>query len=180
MSGGTPDINYISEDCGPAYAIAVNPATGMVYVTTSFGGFGGSPFGCVLAIDGSTDMIVQRILLGRQAYPGALSIDTKSNTVYVADSVRPVIYVIDGSSNAQSGVINLASPYVSSMAIDTSTSKLFASHSLSSSVSEVDTTTGLLISEIPVPGRLVCLGVNAMTHMVYVTDYQGELAAFQA
>ena len=179
MDGATNDVSYIHEDCGPAYAIAVNPVTGMVYVTTSFGGFGGSPFGCVLVIDGSTDTVVQTILLGRQAYPGALTIDTKSNTIYVADSVKPLIYVIDGRTNTQTGVISLNLPYVSSMAIDTSASKLLASHSYVNAVSVMDLTTGSILNEIPLPGALVSVGVDPMTHMIYVTDYEGELAIIQ-
>jgi hypothetical protein len=65
------------------------------------------------------------------------------------------------------------------MAIDASASKLVASHSYLSAVSVMDLTTGSVLNDIPVPGGLVSVGVDPMTHLIYVTDYEGELAIIQ-
>lgn len=71
-------------------ALAVNPATNMVYIANSYAN-------TVSVLNGSTNAIVAAVSVGN--YPTLVAVDSTSDTIYVANSSDDTVSVIDGSTN---------------------------------------------------------------------------------
>jgi DNA-binding beta-propeller fold protein YncE len=176
INGSTNTVaSVIQESCGPVYRLAVNPATDTIYATTSFNGSGGNPLGCVLVINGQTDTVAKEILLGYSKHPAAIAVDTRTNTVYVGDGVNPLIYVINGSTNALVGNLTLGDQYIAGIAINPTTDTLFVSHTYSDTISVVDAANDTALGPIPAQGADGAVAVNVATGAVYVADFRGGM-----
>jgi YVTN family beta-propeller protein len=163
-------IKSLPEDCGPVNHLAVDPITNRIYATTSYSGFGGSVFGCVLVIDGATDSVIQEVLLGRSANPEALAVDEQTNVVYVGDSVRPLVYVINGSTDTLNGEIGTGNEYITSMGIDPRTQNLYLSDPYSNTIGIINSATDAFIGTLLVPGADAGIAINTATGTVFMAD----------
>ena len=110
-------IRTISVQSGPT-AIAINPLIGMAYVANGGGG-------SITRISDGT--LVGSVHIG--GHPAGIVIDPALNQVYVADSTRNEVLVLNG-------------------------------------------TKGTVLAMVPVAGRPVAMGVNLLTHAVFVACIQ--------
>jgi YVTN family beta-propeller protein len=163
-------IKSLSEDCGPVNHLAVDPLTNKVYASTSYSGFGGSVYGCVLVIDGASDSVVQEVMLGRSANPEALAVDVKTDTVYVGDSVRPLVYVINGSTNILNGEISTGNEFITSMGMDPRTQTIYLSDPYSNSIGMISSAKDTFLGTLTVLGADAGVAVNPVTDTVFMAD----------
>jgi YVTN family beta-propeller protein len=143
--------------------IAVNSATGKVYVANEFSN-------TISVIDESTDKIQATIKV--DSFPYGIDVNPLTNRVYVANRGSNTISVIDSSTN-----LNMADVHVGNSPIDVavnpSSSLVYVTSIESATVSVIDGITNTISSTIKVGSIPYAIAVNPITNMVYVTDIGG-------
>jgi YVTN family beta-propeller protein len=164
-------------------SVAVNPATGTVYVANRNSD-------TVYAIDPLTNSIVKTIPVGFG--PADVAVDPGTNSVYVAVKSTNTISVIDGASNEVAATINFADRYylgaVHGVAVNTKTNKVYALiddlKSQSAYIAAIDGPTrkvegtfkvGDLKPDYDVGATTRAIAVNSRTNTAYVTKDFGSL-----
>ncbi len=172
----------VSEAGTQPSAIAVNLATGVVYVTVLPGNVG--QHGTVAVINTRTNTVTDRITV--QRYPDAIAVDSRTDTIYVANqqgtSHRQVpksgtISVIDGHTNEVTATIRVPG-LATLVAVDQQTDKIYVAYSLGTpqgnTVSVIDGHTNKIVATISL-GRHPYLfpfdmAVDPSTDTIYTAD----------
>jgi YVTN family beta-propeller protein len=141
-------------------AIALNPATGKVYVVES-------EKGAVAVIDDKTGHATS-VKAGSD--PVALAINPVTNRIYVANHGSGTVTVLDGKSDKVLASLNVGSlPY--SLAVNPATNKIYVSRVYSGEDSIIDGATNT-ITKIKA-GSADAIVVNPELNDVYLMGYEG-------
>ena len=140
-------------------AVAVNPVTNTVYEANDNG--------TVNVVNGSTNAISARINVGK--FPDAIAVNSKTDTVYVANQGSNSLSVINGATNQVITTIPVgSSPY--GVAVNPNTNMVFVSDSGSDSVVVIDGALNKPLYAIPTDPGPLGIDLNASTGLVYVSN----------
>ena len=142
---------------GSPRTIAVDPATGMIYVADAF-------YNNLTVVDAVTNAVVARILLPANDNNG-IAIDPGTNTVYVL--VEGGVAVVNGTNNHVVGELHLNfGP--GSMAYDPSSKIIYGSSGAGNgTLVGADVRTGKVIMNVPLGYWANSLVVDPQTHVVF-------------
>ena len=149
-----------------AEGMAVDLASGVVFVANYLSSS--------ISVLRTTDLaLVRTIQIPSPAYPSKLSLDTKRGVLYATTDEQSVIKVssttydvlgsITVSRSSQNGTYALA--------VDQTSDRLFVATEPGTTISELNATTGALISTFPVYSSAYEMAVDQTTGKLYVTDY---------
>lgn len=171
LSAPLATIDLDQQDQKPV-GLAVNPATGRVFVTTQYLGRTVMP-GDLVVIDGRRDTVVRALPFG----PGPLrvAVDPTANRVYVTDDENNTLTVLDGATNAMLGTLPLAGGG-HELAVNARTGRVYVSNSADHSVSVLDGPNLQLLTTVPIAGSAGAVGVNESLDRVYVVTDKGTVA----
>jgi YVTN family beta-propeller protein len=150
----------------PTSSIAVNPSNNMIYVTRT---------NTIAVIDGTTNSIIKTLNVGLK--PASVSINSKTNLVYIANYMSNTISVIDGTTNSIiMGEIAVGKPVPGialtnqplRISVDSNTNKIYIIYRSSNTVSVIDGTTNSIIKTIVVDGVSDDITINQHTNTIYV------------
>ena len=140
--------------------IAVNSATGKIYVANEFSN-------TVSIIDETTDKVQATIKVG--SFPYGIDVNPLNNRVYVANRGSNTISVIDGSTNLKMADVHVGNSPID-VAVNPSSSLVYVTNIESGTVSVIDGITNTVSSTIKVGNIPYAIAVNPATNMTYVTD----------
>lgn len=144
-------------------AVAVNPVTNTVYEATN---------GTLNVIDGSTNKISATVHVSE--FPDAIAVDSKTNTVYVANHDSRSVSVIDGGTNQVIATIPVGVD-PNGVAVNPNTNMVFVSDSGNDSLVVIDAATNKPLYALPTGAGPSGVAVNVATGLVYVSD-EGAIA----
>ncbi|HVB01111.1 MAG TPA: YncE family protein [Acidimicrobiales bacterium] len=140
-------------------AVAVNPVTNTVYEANDNG--------MVNVVDGSTNTISASIDVGKS--PDAIAVNSKMDTVYVANQGSNSLSVINGATNQVITTIPVgSSPY--GVAVNPNTNMVFVSDTGSGSVVVIDGASNKPLYAISTDPEPLGIDLNASTGLVYVSS----------
>jgi YVTN family beta-propeller protein len=145
--------------------IVVNPVTNTIYVaaTANYNGQG-----MLTVISGATDTVSQQTLFGQNGF--YVSVDPTTNQVFTTDG--SAIYVFNGSTDTQTGMISVSAFAVS---VDPTTDTLYATNDQQGGELYVVNGATFAHSETLVTGSFPFdLAVDAETGTVYVANQNGD------
>ncbi len=157
-------------------AVAVNPATHLVYVTAAtFGAI--EDHSAVVVIDGRTNRIVRTISVGPG--PKAIAVNPRTNRIYVTgqsgtDSGQ-ALAVIDGVSNTLLATIPIG-PFARyydnplGLAVNAQTNAVFATNPLEGTLYIVDGARNAIASATAIGNEPTAVAVDETTNRVFVTE----------
>jgi YVTN family beta-propeller protein len=148
------------------YAMAVDPVTGTVYVT-SVNGFAG---GSVSVIDEATGTVTATIAVG--AEPEAVAVDPTTGTVYVASDDASSLSVIDEATDTVTATIPNVGFGPMGLAVDPTTGTIYAT-SGEDSLSMIDEATDMVTATIAVGTDPIGVVVDPTTHTAYTANSGG-------
>jgi uncharacterized repeat protein (TIGR01451 family) len=159
-------------------AVAVNPATNLIYVVTQTGT---SSAGTTYVVDGKSGAVVGTIsdTSGGNAYqPDAIAIDPQRNMVYVANlgaTAGGSITVINGATNAIAETVTDPSfngPDV--LVMDVAHNTLYAANHNSSTISAINFNSNPpAVSHITTPSFAQALAINPANNLLYASVNTG-------
>jgi len=159
--------------------VAVDPLTNMIYVA-SFGTTFPFNCGCVIVIDGNTNVIVTTIPVPEG--PLAIAVDPVTNRIYTGDYTNEVT-VIDGSTNTVITNVAVAGSQALvglGVGVNAATNRIYVSRYFGTNdVFVIDGSTDAVIADIPVgPQSNVSggIGVDSVTNKVYVANADGSVS----
>lgn len=131
----------------------------------------------IVPINANPDAVTARIRVGDN--PWGVTVDTKTNRVYVANEESNTVSVIDGLTNSViANVTGLTSPY--HLDVNPTTNRVYVTSSQSNFVSVIDGSTNDITARIDLgaPVSVVCrtdlpcpsIAVNPSTNRIYVAD----------
>jgi len=145
------------------YAVAVDPATGRVYVSQG----GGSP---IAVIDGSSDSVVATI--NGTGTPYALAVDEGDGVLLCADTGGSSLWLVNTSTDAVGARVPIAD--TSALAVDPTVHEAFAgnvsSDQSSGSIDVVNTTSMSLIRAVQIPIPPGHFSVDPSSHLLFVSS----------
>ena len=148
---------------GLGAGIAVNPVVGNIYTT-----LGGVGSGDVSVHDINWQPVV---VIPVGSVPIGVAVDATSNKIYVANSGRNNISVIDGSSNTVVATVtdpNAIAPVA--VAVNTTTNTIYVVNSQSNNLSVIDGATNSVTATIPVGTSPSGVAVDSQTNFIYVAN----------
>lgn len=130
-----------------AFGLGLNDKTQMLYTSNTRSG-------SVSAIDLKTSKVVATVAVpdNPKAHVYRVLVDEANNTVYVS-LTEGTIWVIDGSTNKLSYVLEGAGKTTMGLAVDPVRKRLFAANRASNDVAVYDLTTRQVIARIPTGGK---------------------------
>lgn len=150
--------------------IAVNSATGKIYVANEFSN-------TVSIIDETTDKVQATIKVG--SFPYGIDVNPLNNRVYVANRGSNTISVIDGSTNLKMADVHVGNSPID-VAVNPSSNLVYVTNIESGTVSVIDGITNTVSSTIKVGNIPYAIAVNPATNMTYVTDIgNGSISILQ-
>lgn len=159
MTNGTQTVKMIQVGNSPD-AVALNPVTGMVYVTD----FSDNN---VTVINGASNSPVANITVGDG--PDAIAVNPSSDTIYVANSWDDNVTVINGRTLTNVTTIAVGS-MPDAIAIDPSTGNVYVVNSYDSTVSVINNATNKVIGTFPVGDFPDAIAINPSSGRIYVAD----------
>jgi hypothetical protein len=166
-----PDVDLPGE---PAF-MAVNPTTGLLYVTVTLTT---TNAGAIVVVDTTSGAITATIDLPTGLAATAIAVDSSTNTIYAAcysnTSNGPVV-VVDGATNTVTGMITgLPVKFLEYLAVDTSSHAVYG-YNGSMNLSVMDGTAKSFVTAVTLSGYGTTLSapdglltVDPATHTVYV------------
>lgn len=133
---GTP-TKVTSVTATEALAVAANPATHKVYVTSSTHTATDINPGTVSVLDESTNQVGASVTVGR--FPGAVAVDTSANVIYTANSTDETVSIINGATNTVIATVPVGHE-PSSIAVDSATHTAYVLNDNSNTVSVITRT----------------------------------------
>lgn len=150
--------------------VAVDPATGDVYVATSYQDDSGTT-SSVLVVDGTTDKVIATVPVAGYSELTALAVDPSTDTVYATDDLSGRVLVIDGATSRVTGTIQVGGQPLS-LAVNPATNTVYVP--TGNGVAVIDGATDTVTATIPLPGRGNPVAVDPSTDRIYVIDDQGR------
>jgi DNA-binding beta-propeller fold protein YncE len=148
-------------------SIVINPLDDFMYISTFFNN-------SILVIDTKKNKLSTDISIPIRTRD--MSIDTKTNSIYMTAEGGSRVFVINGYSKTLLKTIiagNDSAYEVPKIAVDPNTNRIFVSHPNSDSVSVIDGSRGF-ISQNPVGKHPSALAVNPNTNMLYVANTESN------
>jgi len=165
-------VRSVATGPGPK-AVAVNPKTGIAYVTAATGVDGGA---AVMAIEHGR--VVATIPIGpfERFYdnPFGLAVNPVTNTVYASNPLDGFVYAIDGGSNAVVRSVGVGSE-PTALAVNPKTGLVYVA--TARQVVEINGVTQAVARRISVGARPRGIAVDASQGVVYATTTGGALVA---
>jgi len=146
------------------FGVGVNPNTNMIYVSANAYTTKNGP---VMVIDGNTNTVVTKIIVGPDTW--GVGVNPNTNMIYVANSNSFKVSVIDGSTNSVVSTIPVGN-WPTGIGVNPNTNMIYISDSGSNTVSVIDGSTNSVVSTIPVGNCPEGIGVNPNTNKIYVTN----------
>ena len=140
-------------------AVAVNPATNMVYVVNSYDN-------TVSVMNAANDTVVATVNVGNQ--PEGLVVNPNTNRIYVVNAEGTVTF-IDGNTNKPQTIQVGGYPW--DIAINTATNRIYVTNYGDGTVSVIDGATNLVAATIPVRNGPGALAINTATNKIYVCNW---------
>lgn len=140
-------------------AVAVNPATNMVYVVNYYDN-------TVSVMNAANDTVVATVQVGNE--PEGLVVNPFTNRIYVVNDDGTVTF-IDGNTNKPSTI--QVGNYPWDIAINTVTNKIYVTNYGDGTVSVIDGATNLVTATITVRDGPGALAINTSTNMIYVCNW---------
>lgn len=166
---GAAGASTINVGNAPDY-VAVNPNTGVLYVTVQ-------PTNAVYAIDAATGAIIANISIG--SYPRDVVVNPSNGMVYVANQGSDSVSVIDGTTNKVMATVPVGRDPVE-LAVNPNTGFVYVDNQLSQSMSVIDGSTNTVVATVTVGCNGTCtnstagvptgVDVNQATNKVYVSS----------
>lgn len=144
-------------------AIAVNPASGWIYVANN-----GSAN--VTAINGATHA-ASAIAAGTN--PRAIAVNPATNRIYVANNGSANVTIINGSDNSVVTTVAVAST-PRAIAVNPATNKIYVANEGGDSVSVIDGATNAVVATPAVGDQPRAIAINPATNRVYVANFNGD------
>ncbi|MFN8483645.1 MAG: kelch repeat-containing protein [Anaerolineae bacterium] len=152
----TPDCRAVPCDSD---GIAVNEATGRVYVTQPAGGM-------LTVIDGATDTMLTTVPVGKGA--GRIAVNPMTNTIYVTNSAEGTLTVVDGASHRVTATVRVE-PGPIGLAVNPNTNRVYVANGESKTVSVIDGASNLVVATVPLAAPAELAAVLSTTGRLYVT-----------
>jgi YVTN family beta-propeller protein len=147
--------------------IAVNTKTHLVY--TSCGGAG---HGSIMVINGTSKTVTHSIT-STVMLPGAIAVNPKTDTIYVANSQSKSVSVINGKTNAITHTVKVGrNP--DAIAVNPKTNTVYVANNLSNTVSVIKK--NKVIHTIKVKHHPDGVAIDPRTNIVFVS-FQGVLSS---
>jgi DNA-binding beta-propeller fold protein YncE len=144
-------------------SIAVNPLTNQVFVATLSGIY--PPTGFTIAvIDATNNSIVS--VVPYAGIPGEMTIDLKTDTVYIVNSTS--IVVLDGTTKRITGSVNVKTPLYD-VAFDPNSRLLYATGA--SNLFRINATRQEILGSVPVGSYAEGIAINPGDDKVYVANF---------
>jgi YVTN family beta-propeller protein len=141
-------------------AVAVNPATNMIYVANWSNGNAST----ITAIDGATNT-TQTVSLGTGAY--AMALNPTTNKIYVVNRNSNTVTVIDGSSRTTSTIAVGTTPHA--VAVNPVTNKIYVANWGSNNITIIDGSAGTTTT-VGAGSNPYSIAVNPVTNKIYVAN----------
>ena len=146
--------------------VTVNPSTNMVYTVDDTGDVG--------IINGTTNVFVKEI--SGLGFTSDIAVNPVTNLVYVAQNGN--LTVIDGSTNTVKARFFAGGEGSSQVAVNTVTNMIYLTNSYYGAIRVINGTNDSWTTSIPDQGHLLGMVVDPTTNRVYVSNFNGTLAAF--
>ncbi|WP_370946369.1 YncE family protein [Amycolatopsis sp. cg5] len=130
---------------GEPTSIAVNPATGLAYVSDP-------STGAITVIDSRSATVSAIIPIG--GTPAGIAVDSTTNRVYVANPANGTVAVVDGGNNVVVSTIS-AGDGAASVGVDEAANKVYAGSRTTGAVSVIDGVSATQLTQVP--GRVKSL-----------------------
>lgn len=157
-------VSRIEEVPNHLWAMAVNAATGKVYVT-------GAGSANVAIID-SKSHATRLVKTGE--VPCSIAVDSRSGRVFVANYASSNITVIDGLSDSVLGAVRVE-PYPQAIAVDSDTHQVYVLGTHQGTITIVDGTRLAVLRTIKLGKAPFAIAVNIKTHNAVVVGLDGDL-----
>lgn len=159
----------------PSTAIAYNPVTNAIYVTTrtaTSSDYGGNnDNSTVYVIDGNTQNVVSNFTISKR--PTAIGVDPKNNKIYIA-ALSNKTFVVDGDKNViVSNITVCDSP--TAIAVDPNIDQAYVANLANNTVSVINTSDDRVIANITVGHYPTSIAVNQDTNIAYVASYSDNI-----
>jgi YVTN family beta-propeller protein len=169
INGATNTVTATIHVGSNAAAVAVNPVTDRIYAGAP-GTVTGAP-GTTFVINGQTNKVVATVN-GHVAGPFALGVNSRTNTVYLANGDLKVL-VINGRTNAVTAKIRVEGEPLG-IAVNRRTNTIYATN-VDGDLSVINGQTNTVTAQIPVitgmPGfGTVAVAVNQRSNNIYATS----------
>ena len=152
---------------GEPRGLAVNPATGTLYVTLT-------NQGRVVALDAATLAVEATVDIGL-IEPAKVAVNPVTNTVYVTNANRrgtdSTVTVIDGATNRITGSIPV-DRYALGIAVNAADDKVYVSNYTSETLSVIDGGSQRVVGKAYVGGSPTGVEYNPVTRKVYLTNFE--------
>jgi YVTN family beta-propeller protein len=153
-----PPIESISAGDLP-FIVAVNPNSGLVYVTNP-------KSDSISILAGKRNDIIGSISVPNE--PTDISVDSKNNLIYVSHPYNDLISVIEGSSGKIINLIKFENPL--SIALNSDGSKMYVTSEASKSVSTINTHTNKILNNITVGNVPTGVSVDSKNNLIYLAN----------
>ncbi|WP_290051228.1 YncE family protein [Amycolatopsis solani] len=126
---------------GAPTAVAVNPVTGLAYVTDP-------RYGAVSVVDPKSASVVALVHVGGE--PGEVAVDAKAGRIYVANPPAGTVVVLDGRTHDLVSVIG-AGTGASALAVDEQANRVYAASAGTGTLAVLDGVSCTLAALVPGP-----------------------------
>lgn len=162
--------------------VAVDPETNLVYVSSKRWPEGELPYSSehiVTVIDGSMRAVTATVIAGRGQ--SGLAVDSGAHIVYAANSWDKAVAAIDGLTNTVTAAVPVDGGLVpwGAIAVDPGTHMVFAIRYRANSIAVIDGQRRAVVANIATAEQLSGLAVDAVTHTVYATHYDGTVSIIE-
>ena len=161
-----PVIDATIDVGGGPFAIALDPATGLLYTSSP-------STDTVSVIDTGTDTVVATISPGIAGPFSGVGVLSSLGYVYVSDFSGGEVEVIATSTNAVVDTVGVGSAPVG-VGVNTATGLVYVANLGSGTVSVIDSATNSVVATVAVGSSPVGVAVNSLTNRVYVTNNSGD------
>jgi YVTN family beta-propeller protein len=122
----------------------------------------------VSVIDGATDRVLATVRVGR--YPNGIAVNSKTNTIYVANLTSGSLSIINGTTLKASTLWLGSSP--AKVAVNPSTNRVYVTlEAQNGSLDVIDGRRRKLIASIPLPPYPLSVAVDTGSNRIYVADF---------
>lgn len=154
-----------------AQSITFDPKTNLLYVGEYYGNAAKHPMTGVGVVNTANLSVNNGIVTaigidGNQA--NGVAVDPTTNTLYVANTIKNLVNVINLSTNK--AIVNLTVTAPTGIAYDAAKNLVFATNSNTNTVTMISTNTNAVVGTITVGNGPSFIGVSADGNWIYVTD----------
>jgi YVTN family beta-propeller protein len=157
-------------------AVAVNPATNLIYVANCGAQCGGTGSGNISVIDGATDTVMATVSDSNAVAPIAVAVNPLTDQIYVANQGDGNtnwgnITVIQGLTYSTTVTdTNVAQPQPGAIAVNPATNLIYVANGNGNNVTVIDGSSNTVVATLAAGTRPDAVAVNYVTNKIYVTN----------